>query len=184
MTTFLLVLVPAFGLRAFIAWMDYHAIDDALSGRTRALDEVRTANSLVLPSAILMIVAAILVSWTTWRWRRATYANALLHPEIGMRWMTQVRHGRAYAKARRVQIGSYLLLVVAGIAIRTPDHYDRQTIENISPLFLVQVVTGFLAVLATIELAVVARRMTRELMARVEDADLADRRRTTTASLA
>lgn len=184
MTTLILLFAPALALRGVIAGLDYKAITDALSGQMRALDEVHTANSLVPVDAAAVIVTSVLAAWAAARWRRACHANALSRPEIGMRWVVQVRSGRAYVRARRLQTACYLVILVTGIAIRTPDHYDRQTLENISPLFIVQVAAAFFAVLATIELAVLARRMTRELLAAVDDGDLAERRRTNQPSIA
>ena len=171
------LLVPALGFRVVIAWMYWQAIGRALHGDLSGVDEAQRADSLVPVDAIAVVVAVVMVTLAIQRWREACFANASSHPDIGADWMSRTRSVREYLHARRIQLGCYLALLATGLIIHAPDRYDRQTFENIRPLFLLQVLIGLVAVVTAIGIALIVRRMTSELTTMIAYAELLERRR-------
>lgn len=158
-----------FGARAVLYMLSYFAVGDLQNGDLTAIDKINTYHSWMTIDFWATIASGVVLTRLQRRWIDAGNANALTRPEIGLGWFRGMPSSKTFQRWQWAQAVGYLLIVFLNIAF----HNAATSDDQLRAWAVLEVLLCSVVVAASIGATIEARRMTAELLERLDLAEQA-----------
>ncbi|MEY9935279.1 hypothetical protein ABH926_009954 [Catenulispora sp. GP43] len=153
-----------FGARAVLYVLSYFAIGDLRNGDLTAIDTINTYRTWTQIDFWATIASAVLLTRLQRQWMDAGNANALTRPEIGLGWFRGMPSSKTFQVWQWAQTVGYLLIIFLNIAFHNAANGDDQ----LRAWAVLEVLLCSAVIAASIGTTIEARRMTAELLERID----------------
>ena len=160
-----------FGFRAVAYVLDYLAVGDLANGDVTAADTIRTLARWLMVDWLATIVSGFLLTRSQRRWLDAGNANALTQPGIGLGWFRGMPSSKAFRRWQWGQALGYFSIVFLNITF----HNAATSLGQLRGWAVLEVMLCSVVIATSIAAAVEARRMTAELLERIDYSEQAAR---------
>ncbi|MBS2546718.1 hypothetical protein KGQ19_07545 [Catenulispora sp. NL8] len=160
-----------FGARAVLYALSYLAVGDLQNGDLTAIDKINTYHTWMTIDWWATVVSAFVLVRLQHRWVNAGNANALTRPDVGLSWFRTAPSSKTFQRWQWAQLFGYLSIIFLNIAFRNAASNDGQ----LRAWAVLEVMLCSVVIAASIGTTVEARRMTAELLERVDFSEQAAR---------